>query len=45
MSFVQNLLESIASEIGRPVSSVEPFIKTLENEWYDTKDALLGIDD
>lgn len=28
MSFVQNLLESIAKDIGKPISSVEPFIKT-----------------
>ena len=39
-SFVRKLLNDISNKMGRNPRDMEPFIQTLEKEWYDTKDAL-----
>jgi hypothetical protein len=37
-------LEEIAVEIGRPKESFQQYIKTLEDEMFDTKESLKLID-
>lgn len=39
-SYVRGLLYSIAPKVGRKPQDMDPFIKKLEDQWYDTKDAL-----
>ena len=39
-SFARKILEEISVELGKPKDSVEKFIQTLEDNWYDSKEAL-----
>ncbi|CAD8125993.1 unnamed protein product [Paramecium sonneborni] len=40
ISYVRQALQQIAFEMGKPISSVEPYIEILEENWYDTKDSI-----
>ena len=39
-SYVRGLLYGIAPKLGRKPQDMDAFIKKLEDQWYDTKDAL-----
>ncbi|KRW99202.1 hypothetical protein PPERSA_07445 [Pseudocohnilembus persalinus] len=45
MSYARKILEEIAQEQKRPVSMVEEQIKVLEDNWYDSQEALQDIDE
>ena len=40
MSYLQQLFNEIATEAKKPMSAMEPFIKILEENWIDSKEAL-----
>ncbi|KAM3139728.1 hypothetical protein pb186bvf_008186 [Paramecium bursaria] len=44
-TYVRKLLEKIALDQKRPVADVEPFINVLEQNWFDTKEALRDLSD
>lgn len=39
-SYVRGLLTDLAKKLGRNPQEMEPFIKKLEDQWYDSKEAL-----
>ena len=45
MSEVEQLLVEIGKGMGRSAEQMKPFVTKLEEQWYDTKDSLKGIDD
>lgn len=45
MSQAAQVLASIAKDLNKPIASVQPFITTLEDNWYDTREALSQMSD
>jgi hypothetical protein len=44
-NFLKTILYEIAKDLNKPTDSVEKFIDILTDNWYDTPEALLQIDD
>jgi len=45
MSEVRSLLANIATKMGKPASALDRFVTVLEDNWYDTEESLVAIDD
>jgi hypothetical protein len=45
MTFVEKQLLSIAQEIRKPASAMAPFIKVLEENWIDSEEAFMALDE
>jgi IS30 family transposase len=43
MTYISNLLRQIAKELNKPESSVNRFVKILEENWYDSEPALKEV--
>ena len=44
-TFTESLMRGIAQELGKPYSAFEDFTKTLLENWVDSKEALLMLDE
>lgn len=42
-SYVRKLLYDLSIKLGRKPQEMERFIKALEDQWYDSKDALAKL--
>ena len=43
--FLENFMREIASELGKPYSSFEGFTTTMRENWIDSKESLMLLDD
>lgn len=44
-TFTETLMRNIAQELGKPYSAFEEFTKTLLDNWVDSREALILLDE